>query len=255
MEQVRFIGLEVHSAADNMAIDEAILLSLEKEAVPATLRLYRWKPSAVSIGTFQGMRTEVDVDFCKSHGIDIIRRITGGGAVYHDYKGEITYSIILPKGHRLASGDIQASYGVLCSGIVRALKHLGIEAEFKQINDVITGGKKISGSAQTRRHSCVLQHGTALLDLDVITMFSILRVPQQKISDKMIRDVRERVTSIHDILGERVGFKDLSKALAMGFSEALEVELVSGRLTKQEKMDASRLAKQKYSSDAWNFLR
>ena len=255
MEEFRFIDLETHTAFENMAIDEAIMLAMKNNHVPPTLRLYRWNPSAVSIGTFQGMTDEVDVEFCKSKGIDVIRRITGGGAVYHDYDGEVTYSIIIPKGHRLAPPDIIESYRILCNGIVKALEYLGIEAEFKPINDVDASGKKISGNAMTRRQGCVLQHGTTLLDLNVSLMFTILKVPQEKISDKMIADVKERVTSIRDILDRDVQIAELQEVLKQGFSDALEIELVPSRLTTEEQETADQLAREKYSSYDWNFSR
>ncbi len=255
MEEIRFLDLDTNNAHTNMAIDESIMLALKDGLVPPTLRLYRWNPSAVSIGTFQGMTEEVDLDFCRSREIDYIRRITGGGAVYHDYEGEITYSIILPRGHKLAPDDILESYRVLCGGVVKGLEHLGIEAEFKPINDVIAGGKKVSGNAQTRRHSCVLQHGTTLLDLDVETMFSVLKVPQEKISDKMIADVKERVTSVRDLLEREVKFDELREALAVGFAEALDVRLVPGSMTVSEIESAERIASERYSRDEWNLKR
>ena len=255
MEEFRFIDLETHTAFENMAIDEAIMLAMKDNRVPPTLRLYRWNPSAVSIGTFQGLTDEVDVEFCKSRGIDFIRRITGGGAVYHDYNGEVTYSIIIPKAHRLAPPDIIESYKILCSGIVKALEYLGIESEFKPINDVNARGKKISGNAMTRRQGCVLQHGTTLLDLDVSLMFSILKVPQEKISDKMISDVKERVTSIREILRKEVQIEELQEALKQGFSDALKIELISSGLTAEEQETTKRLAQEKYSSHDWNFSR
>jgi lipoate-protein ligase A len=217
VEEFRFIDLEVHTAFENMAIDEAITLAIKETKVPPTLRLYRWNPSAVSIGTFQGMKDEVDVDFCQSNSIDFIRRITGGGAVFHDYEGEITYSIIMPKGHRLAPTDILESYRLLCGGIVKALEYLGIEGEFKPINDVDVGGKKVS--------------------------------------DKMIADVKERVTSIRDILDRDVQISELQEALKRGFSDALDIELVPGKLTDEENETATRLAEEKYSSFEWNFSR
>ena len=255
MEEFRFIDVEEHSAFENMAIDESIMLAMKEGKAPPTLRFYRWSPSAVSIGTFQGMKDEVDVDFCDSEGIDYIRRITGGGAVYHDFDGEVTYSIIMPKGHKLAPSDILESYELLCGGIVKAMEHFGIEAEFKPINDVDVGGKKVSGNAMTRRHGCVLQHGTILLDLDVNLMFTILKVPQEKISDKMIADVKERVTSIRDILGRDVQISELQQALRQGFSDALDIKLVPGKLSDDEQEVATRLAQEKYSSKDWNFSR
>ncbi|MFX1484074.1 MAG: biotin/lipoate A/B protein ligase family protein [Promethearchaeota archaeon] len=255
MDEFRFIDLETNDAYRNMAIDEAIMQNMKDGNAPPTLRLYRWNPSAVSIGTFQSMTDEVDIEFCKKNGIDYIRRITGGGAVFHDYEGEVTYSIIMPRRHRLAPDDIIESYRTLCGGIVQALKHLGIESEFKPINDITTGGKKISGNAMTRRHGCVLQHGTTLLDLDVALMFSILKIPLEKISDKMISDAKERVTSIRDILNRDVQVSDLRDALKMGFSEALGISLKPSTLSQEEEALASKLALEKYSTDAWNFSR
>ena len=95
MEEWRIIGLDVNNAYMNMAIDEAILTARIKDLVPNTLRFYLWKPSAVSIGRFQNVIKEINIENCQKQGIDITRRITGGGAVYHDCKGEITYSMII----------------------------------------------------------------------------------------------------------------------------------------------------------------
>jgi len=255
VEEIRFLDLSVQNAQNNMAIDEAIMRLLKEGRVPPTLRLYRWNPSTVSIGTFQGIKEEVDLEYCGKNNIDYIRRITGGGAVYHDFDGEITYSIILPRRHRLAPDDILESYGVLCSGVVKGLEHLGIDAQFKPINDIVADGKKISGNAQTRRHDCVLQHGTTLLDLDVEVMFSILKVPQEKISDKMIADVKERVTSVRELVGRDVSMDELREALALGFSEALNLELVPGSLTEEETTLAANLVHEKYGTDEWNLSR
>jgi lipoate-protein ligase A len=238
-----------------MAIDEAVMLGIKEGISPPTLRFYRWNPSAVSVGTFQSLDDEVDVNFCSENNIDCILRITGGGAVYHDYNGEITYSIIMPRGHRLAPDDIIKSYEILCQGIVSGLRYLGIESEFKPINDIITGGKKISGNAQTRMHSCVLQHGTTLLNLNVELMFTILKVPQEKISDKMIEDVKQRVTSVADVLERSVEVVDLQEALQFGFTEALDIALIPGTFTDEERKDVERLVAEKYSTNNWNFSR
>ncbi|MGY5862807.1 MAG: biotin/lipoate A/B protein ligase family protein [Candidatus Thorarchaeota archaeon] len=255
MEEFRFLELSVHNAYENMAIDEAITLAMKEGEAPPTLRLYRWRPSAVSIGTFQGMIDEVDLKYCRLNKIDYIRRITGGGAVYHDFDGEVTYSLIVPKDHRLAPPDILKSYKIICGGIIEALKQLKIKSKFRAINDVVTSKKKISGNAQTRRNSCVLQHGTTLLDLDVEVMFSILKVPKEKISDKMIQDVKKSVTSIREVLGRHVEVDELGKALEAGFTKALKIDLVPGALMAREWADAQRLMKEKYSTTKWNLAR
>ena len=238
-----------------MAIDEAIMLAMQRGEVPPTLRLYRWRPSAVSIGTFQGLSEEVDHEYCRRNNIDYVRRLTGGGAVYHDFNGEITYSIIVPRGHRLAPDNILRSYELVCSGIVEGLALLGLRAEFRPINDIVINGRKVSGNAQTRRYSCLLQHGTVLLDLDIETMFSVLKVPAEKVSDKMVSEVRQRVTSVRDALGREVSMTELRDALAEGFSSALSIELGPGALTAEERESMQQLVREKYSTDEWNARR
>ena len=112
----------------NMAIDEAILMARLAGLVPNTLRFYKWKPSAVSIGRFQEVNSEVNVGNCRNHGVDIVRRITGGGAVYHDQQGEITYSVIVDP-RDLRSVDIVSTYNIICNGVVEAIRILGIKSD------------------------------------------------------------------------------------------------------------------------------
>ena len=243
----RVIPLAINNAFVNMAIDEAVSESVAQGA-PPTIRFYRWLPSAVSIGYFQGIRDEVDIDKCSELGVHIVRRRTGGGAVYHDYGGEVTYSVIAPE--QLFPMGIRESYSVICSWIVNGLRHIGIESEFKPINDIITSGKKISGNAQTRRRGVLLQHGTILYDVDVRKMFSLLKVSQEKISDKLIAAVEERVTSVSR--QKDVGIHELQEALVSGFTEDKEHYFDS--LTNDEASRAEALA-ERYASEEWNYMR
>src|SRR5208283_2072423 len=161
-------------------------------SAPPTIRFYGWDPTAISIGYFQCLGKEVDLKNCAEFGIDIVRRRTGGGAVYHD--GEITYSVIAKES--VFSKDILESYRQICGCIIDSLALIGIKSEFKPINDIIVNGKKISGNAQTRRNGVLLQHGTILYSVDLDRMFSALKVSDEKIRDKLIQNARERVTSI-----------------------------------------------------------
>jgi len=253
-EDWRLLDTDAHDAYYNMALDEAIATARSKGLVPNTIRFFRWKPSAVSIGYFQGMEDEVDIEACKSRSIDYVRRVTGGGAVYHDYDGELTYSIMVNEDHRLVPHDILKSYEVLCSGLLHGLSLLGVPAEFKPINDVTVGGRKISGNAQTRRMGVVHQHGTVLRKVDPAVMFSLLRVPNEKIRDKLIQSVKERVTSINSYLGREVSFEELKKSFRKGFEKTLEIELVEGLITDYENRLVPDL-RQKYASREWNFKR
>ncbi len=235
-----------HKAAWNMGLDEALLMHLDEFG--PTLRFYGWEPAAVSIGYFQSMEEEVDVDKARELGVDVVRRITGGGAVYHKY--ELTYSIVIPP----PPGKILDSYRIVERGIVEALKSLGVNAEMSGINDIVVKGKKISGNAQTRKYGGMLQHGTILMDVDVDEMFSLLKVPQEKMRDKIVKNVKERVTSLRH-LGVDVDFEELQKVMAEGFSKALDAELYEEKPPEEVLSQAKELEVKKYGSREWNFKR
>ena len=255
LEKFRLLPYTVNDAFTNMATDEAILMAVaEGKSIP-TLRFYRWLPSAISIGIFQSMHDEVDVERCKSMGVDVIRRITGGGAVYHDSDGEVTYSIAIPIGHRLAPSDILESYRLICNGIVEGLKDLGISAKFSPINDVTVNDRKISGNAQTRRHGVLLQHGTILVDFDPEVMFSLLKVPNEKIRDKKIKAVRRRVTSIRNELGRKIELDKVADIMRHAFERALNIELNESDLTEYELKLAEQIKNKRYKNPEWNFKR
>ncbi|MFA6035445.1 MAG: biotin/lipoate A/B protein ligase family protein [Candidatus Micrarchaeia archaeon] len=245
----RLVGLEQHDAFTNMALDEAVSEAVAAGASLPTIRFYTWKPSAVSIGYFQSLADEVDTEACKAAGVDVVRRRTGGGAVYHDELGEITYSIIAPES-AFPKGIID-SYHVICGWIIDALDLLNIEAEFKPINDITVLGKKVSGNAQTRRNNILLQHGTILYDVDVRKMFSLLKVGADKISDKMIAAVEERVTSISK-QGDS-SRDELYAALKDSFTSGKEIS--AGAWSEAELARAKELAETRYRTKEWNELR
>ncbi|MEM2093776.1 MAG: biotin/lipoate A/B protein ligase family protein [Candidatus Bathyarchaeia archaeon] len=256
VEKWRVIGLDIYDAYTNMAIDEAICQLRSKGKSPNTIRLYRWNPSAVSIGYFQLVEQEVDVEACRDLGIDVVRRMTGGGAVYHAYEGELTYSIIVEEEHHKIPKDIIKSYELICGGIVEALRMLGLkEAAFRPVNDVDVKGKKISGNAQTRRWGVIVQHGTILVDTDIKTMFKVLKVSKEKISDKLIKSAEERVTTIRRELGRSVTFEEVAGSLKVAFSKVLGIETFPGNLTAEEKELAQLLKKEKYSTRTWLYER
>jgi len=241
------------SAYFNMGLDEAILGSVAEGLSAPTLRLYGWNPSAISIGYFQGVGEELDVDACGRQGVDIVRRITGGGAVFH--QSELTYSIAIPEGHPLAPKSILDSYATICQGITAGLGELRIQAEFAPINDIVSGGKKISGNAQTRKRGCLLQHGTVIIRVDVDKMFSLLKVPKEKALGKLIEDVKARVTSVSEILHSEISFDDVADAILKGFVKALEMDPSETAPTALELDEARRLAREKFSTPAWIFRR
>lgn len=237
-------------AFTNMAIDESIMIHVGQRISPPTIRFYGWQPPAVSIGYFQGLSEEVDLIKCKELGVDYIRRITGGGAVFHE--SEVTYSLSILNDNPIVPDKVLESYKVICGGIIEGLLELDIKADFAPLNDIVVDGKKISGSAQTRRQHTILQHGTLLLDTDLKKMFSILKVPSEKLRDKLISDIKERVTSIKNIISREVDFSEICFTLKRGFENSLNSELVEGTLSETEISLANEIKRDRYTNSDWN---
>jgi lipoyltransferase/lipoate-protein ligase len=257
MNAWRLLKLEKYGPFMNMAIDEAILRARISERVPNTLRFYRWSPSAVSIGKFQNPQNEVYLDNCQRLGVDVVRRISGGGAVYHDAEDEVTYSLIA-KTEDLGVVDVVAVYARIYAGIADALRILGITADFNEGNakncpNLTVKGRKISGSSQAQKSGIILQHGTLLLNLDLERMFTLLRVPWAKTRTEVVEIARNKHTSIEDELGHAVSAETVGNALFEGFKNAFGVQLVAGELTVFEHGLAETLCKEKYATDDWNF--
>jgi lipoate-protein ligase A len=241
-----------------MAIDEAVLRARIENLVPNTVRFYCWKPSAVSIGKFQNIENEVQLNNCRAHGVDVVRRITGGGTVYHDAIGEITYSLIADK-KDLNADDIGEVYSKVYAGLSEALRLLGVKADFcvgdaKTCPNMTVKGKKISGSAQSHKKGIVLQHGTLLVDVDLTKMFTFLRVPWANTCMQIIRVAENKITSLKKELGRDIPTATVQQALITGFQRALKTELAKSELTDYEKTMAEKLCKEKYATDEWNLF-
>jgi len=174
MNEWRLLPIEINNGYWNMAIDEAILqLTIENKS-PNTLRFYKWNPSTISIGQNQSLSSEVDTTVAKKKGFNIVRRITGGGAVFHDNDREITYSIICPIKflENLNAYKVIEQFEIIEMGIISGLKNYGLESEPGIIHcpALFLEGKKFSGNAQVRKKGHILQHGTILLELDADLM-------------------------------------------------------------------------------------
>jgi len=240
-DRIRTLETGYNPAALNMAIDEALIESVGQLPV---LRIYGWRPAAVSIGYFQSMNEEVDLSKCREFGIDVVRRLTGGGAVLHEF--ELTYSFITKEYPQ----NIIESYRWICEAIVAAINRLGFDASFVPLNDIVIAGKKVSGNAQTRRNGVLLQHGTILLGVEVNKMFSVLKVPSEKLRDKIIQDAKERVISLAGTT-----FNEMATSLKTSFAAKFEAKLIDDGLSSKEISRAKWLAERKYSSKEWNLRR
>ncbi len=259
------------NAYENMAIDEAVLISADSGRSVPTLRFYGWSPPAVSLGYFQNYRSEVNLANCRSLGIDIVRRPTGGKAVLHE--NEITYSIVSTKDNPLFPDSILGTYKVISSCLVQALASMGVAASISkrdhQNNDsnpcksicfsepsrfeLLVSGRKICGSAQVRAKNAFLQHGSLLLAFDPERAIQVLTSHREPgLSQRLGRSV----TSLSDWTDSVSGISDpgrVMRAIVESFQRVLGIIITEGTLSSRERADKDRLIREKYSTDSWNF--
>lgn len=240
----RLLPFAAYRGAMNMAVDETVADTV-RAGGPPTVRFYAWSPGAVSIGAFQSAAEEVDLDECRRRGVEVVRRRTGGGAVYHDPRGEVTYSVIAPQA--VFGNDILASYREVCGYVMSALAALGVPSEYRPINDIVVSGRKISGSAQTRREGVFLMHGTVLLSIDREAMSSLLTPSPAKAAGRPAGGVTCLAEHADASLDE------VLPALREAFLRGRRWE--EGDLTSEEEARAQELVRSRYGSDAWTFSR
>lgn len=247
----RLIDTGPASGPRTAALDEAIARARGAGEVPDTLHFYRRDPPAVTIGYSLDAHEEVDIDFCRRRGIDIVRRLSGGGAIYTDER-QLVYSLatrgVLPF-------NVGESLKAVCTAVARGISSLGVEAVFAPVNDVLVGGRKVSGSAQMRKWGIVLQHGTVLVDSDPKVMFCALRVPEAKRLRHAAADPSLRVTTLREQMGRLPSMEEVKAALAASFGETFNASIVLGRLTDKEERMAVQLVRERYGNDGWNLRR
>ena len=232
-----------------MATDEAILNGVADGSSPDTIRFAQFDPPVVSLGYFQSVRDEIDLDACERLGIGVARRLIGGGAAYEDFRGELTYGVCVKLPHPRVPSDLLPSYEALSSGVIAGLGHLGVNASFAGVNDVVVRGRKIGGVGQCRCKDALLQEGSILLD-DMPNMFKVLKISQRKMQEKGFSDPQDRMTNIKRELGEQADIGGLKRLLVKSFEDRLQVAITPGALNDREKSVISNL-REKYSSVEW----
>ena len=256
----RLIRTGIFNAFENMAIDHVLLDGCHKDTAANTIRFYRWNPSAVSIGRFQHLDDEVDAEACRKLNVDIVRRLSSGGAVYHDFEGELTYSIICRTDDTQLPSDVIETYQHLCQGLLAGLNRLGVSAKFSSGSDsfcpnLFVKKRKISGNAQSRRGNTLLQHGTILRSIDLNKMFTFLKVNKQKADTSVMKKAAEGLTSLQQELGTSPSFGQIEEALIEGLSAALPARFYEEGLTDAELQSAQQIAETWYATPDWTFQR
>lgn len=239
----------VREAHHHFAVEEALARLVDEGRSPPTLRLRQVHP-AVFVGVYQNTWAEVDVDYCQSHGIQIVRRANGGGAVYHEM-GSFCFSAFFRRA--MFPQSEEELYKLFAAPAILTCADYGIAARFQGRNDLLVGERKIYGSAQFALYDAFVQSGTFLVNIDFAVMERALTPPALKFTDKPARSIRERVTSLARELGHELETGEVMDRFAAHAAQALGIELVPGNLTPEEQALAAKLLDVKYSTDAWNF--
>jgi lipoate---protein ligase len=232
-ETWRLLDTPPMTAAENMAMDETLLELKGQGNTPNTLRFLQFSPRAVLVGYHQSLTEEIRIPYCLENGIDMNRRITGGGAILFD-ENQLGWEVICDKSFFNMDIPNDRLFKTLCRPVVDALDILGVAADFRPRNDIEIHGRKISGTGGTESEGAFLFQGTLLVDFDVDTMLKALKIPVEKLKAKEIDSVRERVTCLNWELGYTPEPAQIKDAIKTGFERALHIRLVPGGLTREE---------------------
>lgn len=240
------IHTEPQSPALHMALDEVLTHEVGAGRRPPTLRIWEWASPAVVIGRFQSLRNEVDAEAAQQHGIEVVRRVSGGGAMFIEPGNTITWSICAPLS--LIKGmSFQEAYAYMDAWTLEALGELGIKAWYQPLNDITSEGGKIAGAAQAHRGGAVLHHVTMAYDIDAAKMLQVLRIGREKLSDKGTQSAAKRV----DPLRSQTGLSRASIIDHMIATFSRLHGLTEDTLRPAELAEAAELARGKFSQAAW----
>ncbi len=256
----RLLITEPADGATNMAMDEALWQGRRAGESPPTVRFFAWAPPAVSLGYGQPLTAEVDVAAGRALGVGLVRRPTGGSAIYHDGpERELTYSVTATADDLGTSADLLETYRWIGRALTAGLRTLGAPAAMVPVAEsggpipafcfartgsyeIEIGGGKVVGSAQRRQGRCFLQHGSVLLGVDE---------PRLRALFPTTPDPRASLATLEEALGRRPSFDEVALALAEAFEQEHALRLKPGGLSEGEEARMARLLRDKYATEAW----
>lgn len=257
----------------NMAMDEALLNFVSRGEIDPVIRFYTWNPATLSIGYFQRLQKEIDIDKVKEKGYGLVRRQTGGRGVLHDK--ELTYSVIVPESHPNMPSTVTEAYKIISQGLLEGFKNLGFETYFaiprsKKERDklkqprssvcfdapswyeLVVEGRKIAGSAQTRQKGVILQHGSILQDIDIDDLFDMFKFKNERLKAKMKENFVQKAVAINDISNQHITLNEMENAFEAGFKKGLNIDFKPLELTEKQIEEVQEL-EEKYRSEAWMY--
>lgn len=237
-ETFRIIDTGVREGRANIAFDAALIEERQAGRVPDTIRFLRFPPTAL-IGRHQDLSREIDLDYCRDHGVGTVRRITGGGAIYLD-EGQLGWELVF---HRASLGvaalpDLAEK---ICNAAALGFRELGVDARFRPRNDIEVDGRKISGTGGFFDGDVLIYQGTVLVDMNSQQMVSALNIPQAKLAKRELDSAAQRVVTLKELLGDGLpDIETIKAALVKGFTEGLGIAAEPGEITENEEALANR---------------
>src|SRR5271157_480552 len=251
VETWRLLNVEYPDPYMNLALEETIPFNVGKGASPNTIRFWR-NPSALVIGNFQSADTEVNLDRCNKHRVTVIRRFTGGGAVYHDL-GNLNCAISMRRSHPSIKTDLGEIFAKPLQAVIEGLKSLGAPARFEPPNTIQMNGRKIAGGAGAIKAGFVFYHCSILVSSDLKILSEVLNSDKNSSEKTYVRSIRKEVSTLSIELNRELTITQVEDSLIKGFEKDFKIRLADGDLTEEEKAFAGKLYDEKYSTEAWNF--
>ncbi|MGA4720733.1 lipoate--protein ligase [Fictibacillus nanhaiensis] len=227
----------------NLAIEEFALKHLD---INETYLLFYINEPSIIIGKNQNTVEEINADYVRDEGIHVVRRLSGGGAVYHDL-GNLNFSFITKD-----DGNSFHDFKKFTDPVVKALKKLGVNAELSGRNDILADGKKISGNAQFSTKGRMFSHGTLLFDSEIENVVSALNVRMDKIESKGIKSIRSRVTNIREHLDEDMTMEEFKQTLLAYLFEEFD-SIPKYELTEKDWEEIRKISRERYANWDWNY--
>jgi len=242
---VRVIDTGIRTGRENVAFDQALIEARNAGKCPETIRFLRFRPCAL-IGLHQMLSHEVRLDYCARQGIEVGRRITGGGGLYLD-EGQIGWELVLER--RRLGADLAVAAARICTAAAGGLQRLGVPAEFRPRNDIEANGRKLCGTGGVFDGETLFFQGTLLIDFDPACMIEALRIPVEKLAQRDLEDARRRVVSLSELLGRVPPLEEIHAALLEGFREHLGLEPLWSGASEYEEHLAEKLLAEQHGTD------
>jgi len=244
----RVIDTGIRDGRRQIAFDQALIDARKAGAIPDTIRFLRFPPTAL-IGRHQALSRELRVDYCRANGIRMVRRITGGGAIYFD-EGQLGWSLVFDRAS-LGIASLPELARRICEAAAAGLRTLGVDARYRPRNDIEVGGRKVSGTGGFFDGDTLFYQGTVLVDLDPARMLAALNVPEAKLARRGLDSAAQRIVTLKELLGAAPAIDRVQAALLEGFSAELGIAPTRGEITAHEEALATRYHDEEIGSDAF----